>query len=365
MRRLRFEILAQDGCARRGCLHLPRAAVQTPAFMPVGTQASVKAVSTEELRSSGSEIILSNAFHLMLRPGAERIARHGGLHRFMNWDGPILTDSGGYQVYSLAATRRIKEEGVHFRSPVDGAAVFFGPEESMRVQQQLGSDITMVFDDCTPYPVSEAKARASMELSMRWARRCREFHQDHPAALFGIIQGSLYPPLREQSLGMLTELGFDGYAIGGLSVGEPRWQMLQILERLAPHMPEQSPRYLMGVGTPAELVQAVCRGIDLFDCVLPTRNARNGSLYTHDGILRLRNAQHRNSELPPDPQCDCYTCRHYSRAYLHHLDRCREVLGLRLNTIHNLHFYQTLMRELRRAIEQKQLESFQARFSKL
>jgi queuine tRNA-ribosyltransferase len=334
---------------------LPRGAIDTPAFMPVGTYGTVKAVTPEELRELGAQIVLGNTFHLMLRPGAELIQSLGGLHRFMHWDGPILTDSGGFQVFSLGAMRKIGEEGVHFRSPIDGSPVFLSPERAIEVQQQLGADIVMIFDDCTPYPATEEQARQSMELSLRWAARCRASHTSG-GQLFGIVQGGVYPHLRENSLQGLLELGFDGYAIGGLSVGEPREEMLAVLDRLAPLLPVDQPRYLMGVGTPEDLVECVRRGLDMFDCVMPTRNARNGHLFTRTGVIRIRNARYRSDPLPLDEACACYTCRHYSRAYLHHLDKCQEILGARLNTLHNLHYYQWLMNELRYAIEAGRLQ---------
>ncbi len=359
---MRFELLTSDGRARRGRLTFERGTVETPAFMPVGTYGTVKAMTPEELREVGAEIILGNTFHLMLRPGTDVIAAHGDLHDFMHWDGPILTDSGGFQVWSLGKLRKITEQGVRFRSPVDGSEVFLGPEESIAVQHALGSDIVMIFDECTPYPATEREARESMELSLRWARRCREAHGDHPSALFGIVQGGMYPALREQSLQGLLDIGFDGYAIGGLSVGEPKEDMLRILEHLEPRLPVERPRYLMGVGTPEDLVEAVRRGVDMFDCVMPTRNARNGYLFTSRGMIRIRNSRFRTDTAPLDPDCDCYTCRHYSRAYLRHLDRTGEILGSRLNTIHNLHYYQTLMRGMREAIAAGRLAEFVADF---
>lgn len=357
-----FEVLAADGAARRGRLRFTRGSVETPAFMPVGTRGTVKAMTPEEVRGLGYEMILGNTFHLMLRPGLEVIGAHGGLHGFMNWPGPILTDSGGFQVYSLARMRRITEAGVTFRSPVDGSSVFLGPEESMAVQRALGADIVMAFDECTPYPAAEEQARASMELSMRWARRSRDAHGDHTAALFGIVQGGMYPQLRRESLDALVEIGFDGYALGGLSVGEPKEERHRILDSLLPQMPAKAPRYLMGVGTPEDIVDAVCRGVDLFDCVLPTRNARNGFLFVRGGILRLRNSRYRNDTRPPDEACDCYTCRHYSRAYLRHLDRSDEILGARLNTLHNLHYYAELLRGLREAVAGGRLEAYVREF---
>ena len=330
--------------------------------MPVGTYGTVKAMTPEELEGLGAQIILGNTFHLWLRPGTEIIRLHGDLHDFMHWERPILTDSGGFQVYSLGAMRKITEEGVHFRSPVDGSRVFMGPEESMAIQRELGSDIVMIFDECTPYPVSEAEAERSMELSLRWAARSREAHGDNPAALFGIVQGGVFPELRARSLEGLMALGFDGYAVGGLSVGEPPEARWAILDFLADRLPADRPRYLMGVGTPEDIVEAVSRGIDMFDCVLPTRNARNGHLFTHEGVVRIRNAVHARDTGPVDPHCDCYTCRNYSRAYLRHLHRCNEILGARLATIHNLHYYQSLMADLRAAIAADAFEAFRADF---
>ncbi len=353
-----FQVIHTDGSARRGRLRFLRGTVETPAFMPVGTYGTVKAMTPEELRQSGAEMILGNTFHLMLRPGVEIIAQHGGLHGFMHWNGPILTDSGGFQVFSLSARRKISEAGVHFQSPVDGSAVFLGPEESMAVQRVLAADVVMIFDDCTPYPASEAQALHSMELSLRWAKRSKIAHGDNPAALFGIVQGGMYPALRARSIQELTSIGFDGYAVGGLAVGEPAPERLRILDSTLPQLPVDAPRYLMGVGKPEDIVEAVRRGIDMFDCVLPTRNARNGHLFTHAGVVRIRNSQHRTASKPIDPDCGCYTCRHYSRAYLHHLDKCHEILGARLNTLHNLYYYQELMSCLRDAIEQRKLLEF-------
>jgi queuine tRNA-ribosyltransferase len=315
-------------------------------------------MTPEEVQASGAQIVLGNTFHLLLRPGTAVVEAHGGLHQFMHWEGPILTDSGGFQVYSLGALRKLSEQGVSFRSPVNGDRVFLGPEESMAVQRALDADIVMVFDECTPYPATWEQAESSMELSLRWAARSREGHGDNPAALFGIVQGGIYPDLRERSLNGLLELGFDGYAIGGLSVGEPKAEMLAVLSELAPRLPVTHPRYLMGVGTPEDIVEAVRCGIDMFDCVLPTRNARNGHLYTRHGVVRIRNARHRLDPAPLDEVCRCYTCSHYSRAYLHHLDRTREILGARLNTIHNLHYYQELMAGLREAIGSGRVEDF-------
>ena len=348
---MRFDLLATDGAARRGRLTSPRGSIETPAFMPVGTYGTVKGMTPEELEALGAEIVLGNTFHLMGRPGTAVIEAHGGLHDFMHWRRPILTDSGGFQVYSLGDLRKITEDGVHFRSPVDGSRVFMGPEESMAVQRTLGSDIVMIFDECTPYPADEHTARSSMELSLRWAARSRAAHGDNPAALFGIVQGGMHPALRARSLRGLMDIGFDGYAVGGLSVGEPEAERLMVLDHLADQLPKDKPRYLMGVGTPADIVKAVQRGIDMFDCVMPTRHARNGYLFTSQGTVRIRNAPHKADTGPLDPACGCYTCRHYSRAYLHHLDKCNEILGARLNTIHNLTFYQDLMQRLRDAVE--------------
>jgi queuine tRNA-ribosyltransferase len=359
---VKFELLNNDGQARRGKLTFDRGTVQTPAFMPVGTYGTVKAMTPEELKSLGAEIVLGNTFHLMLRPGTEVIQAHGDLHDFMHWDGPILTDSGGFQVWSLGKLRKITEAGVDFASPVDGNRVFMGPEESMAVQRALGSDVVMIFDECTPYPATEKEARDSMELSLRWAERCKTAHGENPAALFGIVQGGMYESLRQESLDGLTRLGFDGYAIGGLSVGEPKEDMLRILDYLGPRMPKAQPRYLMGVGKPEDLVEGVRRGIDMFDCVMPTRNARNGFLFTSQGLLRIRNSQFREDTRPLDPECDCYTCRNYSRAYLRHLDKTGEILGARLNTLHNLHYYQALMAGMRTAIEAGNLDAFVADF---
>ncbi|MGM0552915.1 MAG: tRNA guanosine(34) transglycosylase Tgt [Pseudomonadota bacterium] len=359
---MEFENLASDGPARRGRLQFPRGTVETPAFMPVGTYGTVKAMTPEELRTLGAEIILGNTFHLMLRPGTEVIRAHGDLHDFMHWEGPILTDSGGFQVFSLAEMRKISEEGVRFQSPVDGSKVLMTPESSMQVQRELGSDIVMIFDECTPYPATEDEARRSMELSLRWAARSRAAHGDNPAALFGIVQGGMYPALRRASVEGLQAIGFDGYAIGGLSVGEPEDERLQTLDVTLPLLPADRPRYLMGVGRPEDIVEAVRRGVDMFDCVMPTRNARNGFLYTREGVLRIRNARFRDDTGPIDPECGCYTCRHYSRAYLKHLDKCNEILGSRLATTHNLHYYQDLMHGLREAIAAGALGAFVADF---
>ena len=353
-----FDVLAKDGNARRGRLHFPRGTIETPAFMPVGTYGSVKSMTPEEVLATGAEIILGNTFHLMLRPGTEIIKEHGDLHNFMHWQGPILTDSGGFQVFSLGDLRKITEEGVHFRSPINGSKVFLGPEESMQVQRDLGSDIVMIFDECTPYPADKEVAEKSMEQSLRWARRSREAHGDNSSALFGIVQGGMFENLRNISLEGLIEIGFDGYAIGGLSVGEPKEDMLRILDHLSTRLPIDKPHYLMGVGRPEDLVQAVARGIDMFDCVMPTRNARNGHLFVHHGVIKIRNSRYKTDTEPLDAMCDCYTCRNYTRAYLHHLDRTGEMLGPRLNTIHNLHYYQTLMSGLRDAIAGGRLAQF-------
>ena len=339
-----------------------RGTVQTPAFMPVGTYGTVKAMTPEELKEVGAEIILGNTFHLMLRPGTEIIRAHGDLHGFMHWDGPILTDSGGFQVWSLAELRKITEEGVSFQSPVNGDKVFLSPEESIRIQHELGSDIIMVFDECTPYPASESEARESMELSLRWAGRSRAAHGGHASALFGIVQGGMYPELRRESLQGLTAIGFDGYAIGGLSVGETEEERLAVLEALRPHLPKDRPRYLMGVGTPEDLVESVARGVDMFDCVMPTRNARNGHLFTSEGVVRIRNSAYLKDTRPVDPACGCYTCRNYSRAYLKHLEKCGEILAPRLMTLHNLHFYQSVMRAMREAIEAGRFGAWAAAF---
>lgn len=353
-----FEKLGEDGKARRGRLTFPRGTVETPAFMPVGTYGTVKGMLPRDVEATGAEIILGNTFHLMLRPGTEIIRLHGDLHDFMQWKGPILTDSGGFQVFSLGKMRKITEQGVSFRSPVDGSKVFIDPERSMEVQRELGSDIVMIFDECTPYPATEQEAATSMRLSLRWAQRSKDAHDDSPSALFGIVQGGMYEHLRDESLEGLTAIGFDGYAIGGLSVGEPKEDMVRILDHLAWKMPENKPRYLMGVGRPEDLVEGVRRGVDMFDCVMPTRNARNGFLFTTAGIVKIRNASNKTDTRPLDESCDCYTCRNFSRAYLHHLDKCNEILSSQLNTIHNLHYYQVLMAGLREAIEQGKLSAF-------
>lgn len=344
--------------ARHGRLVFARGKVETPAFMPVGTYGTVKAMTPEELQEIGAQIILGNTFHLMLRPGTEIIKRHGDLHDMMHWQGPILTDSGGFQVFSLAKMRKITEEGVTFASPVDGAKVFLSPEVSMQVQRDLGSDIVMCFDECTPYPAAEDVVRRSMQLSLRWAERSKIAFGDNPNSLFGIVQGGTYPELRIDSARGLVDIGFDGYAIGGLSVGEAADERNATLDIVLPELPVDKPRYLMGVGKPADLVEGVRRGIDMFDCVIPTRNARTGFLYTSDGIVRIRNSRYADDTAAVDPQCECYTCRHYSRAYLRHLDKCGEILGARLNTIHNLHYFQQLMASIRGAIESGRFDDF-------
>ncbi len=359
---MKFTLLNQSGNARRGRMTFARGTVETPAFMPVGTYGTVKGMRPEQVAETGAEILLGNTFHLMLRPGTEIIRKHGDLHDFMNWPGPILTDSGGFQVFSLGELRKITERGVHFRSPVNGDAVFLGPEESMAVQRALGADIVMIFDECTPYPADRRQAEDSMQLSLRWAQRSREAHGESAAALFGIVQGGMYTDLRLASLDGLTAIGFDGYAIGGLSVGEPHEERIKVLDALNPAMPAERPRYLMGVGTPEDIVEAVSRGVDMFDCVMPTRNARNAHIFTSEGTLRLRNARFRDDTGPLDPDCDCYTCRHYSRAYLYHLDKCNEMLGSHLNTVHNLHYYQRLMTDIRGAVETGRFGDFVADF---
>jgi queuine tRNA-ribosyltransferase len=359
---MKFNLLNTDGMARRGQLVFERGVVETPAFMPVGTYGTVKGMTPEELDDSGAHICLGNTFHLMLRPGTDIIKAHGDLHDFMHWDKPILTDSGGFQVFSLGDLRKITEEGVTFRSPINGEKILLTPEKSMQVQRDLGSDIVMIFDECTPFPATEKEAKVSMELSLRWAKRSKDEHGDNPSALFGIIQGGMYEGLRDTSLAGLEEIDFDGYAIGGLSVGEPKEDMMRIVKHTAPKIPEHKPRYLMGVGKPEDIVEAVRRGIDMFDCVMPTRNARNGHLFVSDGIVKIRNAKHKTDTAPLDENCDCYTCKNYSRSYLHHLDKCNEILGARLNTIHNLRYYQTVMEGLRNAISNNELDAFVADF---
>jgi queuine tRNA-ribosyltransferase len=362
---MKFTLHTTDGLARRGTIELAHGNVETPAFMPVGTYGTVKAMSPAELHDIGAHIVLGNTFHLWLRPGLEVIAAHGGLHRFMGWDGPILTDSGGFQVFSLGELRKITGGGVEFRSPVNGDKCFLSPEESMRIQKVLNSDIVMIFDECTPYPADEQVAAVSMRLSLGWAERSKKAHEGNPNALFGIVQGGMHEYLRDESLQGLMNIGFDGYAIGGLSVGEPKDDMLRILAHTAPQLPRDKPRYLMGVGTPEDIVAAVAQGIDMFDCVMPTRNARNGHLFTRYGDIRIKNAQYRLDTRPLDDSCDCYACRNFSRAYLHHLHRLGEILGARLNTIHNLHYYQDLMRDIRAAIAAGEFAEFQQRFARM
>jgi len=359
---MEFSISAQDTLARRGQLRFPRGTVETPAFMPVGTYGTVKGMRPEEVSATGAEIILGNTFHLYLPPGMEVIEAHGDLHDFRGWQGPILTDAGGLQVLSRGEMRKSAEEGVSFRSPVNGSPVFLDPETSMSIQRSLGAAIVMIFEECTPYPASLQQAQASMELSLRWALRSKQAHAGNTAALFGIVQGGMYEDLRHASLAGLCEIGFDGYAIGGLSVGEPKDEMIKVLDCLEPVLPKSAPRYLMGVGTPGDILEAVQRGIDMFDCVMPTRNARNGHIFTSRGVLKLRNSMHRHSTAPLDPECDCYTCQNFSRAYLHHLDKCNEILGSQLNTIHNLRYYQNHMAGIRAAIESGTLAAFADRY---
>ena len=359
---MKFELDKTHGRARRGRMKFERGTVETPAFMPVGTLGTVKGMTPEEVEQTGAQICLGNTFHLMLRPGTSIIQQHGDLHDFMHWNKPILTDSGGFQVFSLGELRKITEEGVTFRSPINGEKILLTPEKSMQVQRELGSDIVMIFDECTPFPATQSEARKSMELSLRWAERSKQAHQGNQAALFGIIQGGMYEELRDISLKGLTDIGFDGYAIGGLSVGEPKEDMMRILDHTAPQMPEQKPRYLMGVGKPEDLVEAVRRGVDMFDCVMPTRNARNGHLFISTGVVKIRNAVHRTDTGPLDSDCDCYTCKNYSRAYLHHLDRTNEILGARLNTIHNLRYYQRVMSDMREALDNDSFDEFVSGF---
>jgi queuine tRNA-ribosyltransferase len=355
---VKLTLAHRDGAARTGSLAFRRGVVRTPAFMPVGTYGTVKSVTPEEVSADGADIILGNTFHLMLRPGTEVIRKHGGLHEFMNWPGPILTDSGGFQVFSLANMRKLSEDGVRFQSPVNGDEVMLTPERSMDVQHELNADVTMIFDDCTPYPATHAEARESMQLSLRWAARCRgrfdelkQAESERGEALFGIVQGGVYDDLRRESLQGLEDIGFDGYAVGGLAVGEPEDERLAVLDALLPAMPQGAPRYLMGVGTPVDIAEAVLRGVDMFDCVIPTRHARNGQLFTSRGIVKFRHARYVDDTSAPDPECSCYTCSNYSLAYLRHLEKCGEILGPRLATIHNLHYYQLVMSDLREAIE--------------
>lgn len=362
---MEFKLKNTDGHARRGQLKFARGTIETPIFMPVGTYGSVKSLTAEELTGIGAQIILGNTFHLMLRPGMEVVKTHGDLHDFMHWDKPILTDSGGFQVFSLGAMRKITEAGVTFKSPINGSKIFMGPEESMQVQRDLGSDIVMIFDECTPYPATVQEAADSMRLSLRWAERSKKAHGDNPSALFGIVQGGMYEHLRQESIDGLIDIGFDGYAIGGLSVGEPKEEMMAALDVVHPKMPKDKPRYLMGVGTPEDLVEAVRRGIDMFDCVMPTRNARNGHLFTTTGVIKIRNSQYEFDTKPLDESCACYTCQNYSRSYLRHLDKCKEMLGPRLNTIHNLYYYLKLMQDMRDAIEENKFDEFVKQFYQL
>jgi queuine tRNA-ribosyltransferase len=359
---MKFAVHATDGAARAGLLSLAHGNVETPVFMPVGTYGAVKSVSPAELLENGTRMLLGNTFHLWLRPGLEVIAAHGGLHRFIGWSGPLLTDSGGYQVFSLGELRKITEEGVRFASPVNGDRLLLTPEESMRIQRVLNADVVMVFDECTPYPASERDTAESMRLSLRWAERSSRAHEGNPNALFGIVQGGMVEELRDESLAGLARIGFDGYAIGGLSVGESKREMRRVMTHTAPRLPADRPRYLMGVGTPEDIVEAVTAGIDMFDCVLPTRNARNGWLFTRYGDIKIRNARYRDDTRPLDATCPCYTCAHFSRSYLHHLQKVNEILGARLNTLHNLHYYQALMRELREAIRAGRLPDYIATF---
>jgi len=363
---MKFTLINSDGSpdnlARRGQLKFPRGTIETPAFMPVGTYGTVKSMKPEELKELGAEIILGNTFHLMLRPGTDVIKEHGDLHDFMSWDKPILTDSGGFQVFSLAKMRKITEEGVHFRSPVNGEKFLMSPESSMQIQRDLGSDIVMIFDECTPYPATLTQARESMELSLRWAKRSKQAHQGNVSALFGIVQGGMHEELRKHSAQHLMDIDFDGYAIGGLSVGEPKDERDHVLEVTTPLLPEDKPRYLMGVGKPEDIVESVKRGIDMFDCVIPTRNARNGFIFTRFGKLNIRNSKYQFDTQPIDSQCGCYTCQNYSRSYLRHLDKCKEILGAHLNTIHNLYYYQELMQGIRKAIEENRYDEFVSDF---
>ena len=355
---LTYTLIKEDGSARRGEVLTPHGAFQTPAFMPVGTYGAVKSLTPEHLSQLGAEIVLSNTYHLMQRPGVDIIRDHGGLHKFMGWEKPILTDSGGYQVFSLAKNRKITEEGVEFNSPLNGDRLFLSPESCMDLQMQYGVDIAMVLDECTPYPVEKSVAEISMRLSSRWAQRCRDSFVSDRQSLFGIIQGGVFNELRDESLEILTDIGFEGYAIGGLSVGESKTELKEIVDYITPKMPVSAPRYLMGVGTPLDIANAVEQGVDMFDCVIPTRHARNGYLYTSTGEIKIRNSKYKNDFNPLDNDCNCYTCSNFSKSYLHHLDKTKEILGSTLNTIHNLHFYQNLMRDLRLAIETGTLQTF-------
>lgn len=358
---MKFEKLGQSGRARRGRLTLEHGVVETPVFMPVGTYGTVKGMLPRDIEDIQAQIILGNTFHLYLRPGLDVIKEHGGLHEFMKWDKPILTDSGGFQVFSLGAMRKIKEEGVTFRSPIDGSKVFLSPEISMEIQKVLNSDIVMIFDECTPYPATHEEAQKSLQLSLRWAKRCKEHHHnvlENKNALFGIIQGGMYEDLRDESLNGLLEVGFDGYAIGGLSVGEPKEEMIKVLDYLPNKMPEDKPRYLMGVGKPEDIVEGIRRGVDMFDCVMPTRNARNGHYFVTDGLVRIRNSKYRHDQSPLDPHCDCYTCKNFTRAYLFHLEKCGEMLGSMLGTIHNLRYYQRFTQDIRNALDNGTFDDF-------
>ena len=358
---MKFEKLGQSGRARRGRLTLEHGVVETPVFMPVGTYGTVKGMLPRDIEESQAQIILGNTFHLYLRPGLDVVKEHGGLHEFIKWDKPILTDSGGFQVFSLGAMRKIKEEGVTFRSPIDGSKVFLSPEVSMEIQKVLNSDIVMIFDECTPYPATHEEAQKSLQLSLRWAERCKKHHHDelkNKNALFGIIQGGMYEDLRDESLKGLLEIDFDGYAIGGLSVGEPKEEMIKVLDYLPNKMPENKPRYLMGVGKPEDIVEGIRRGVDMFDCVMPTRNARNGHYFVTDGLVRIRNSQYRHDQSPLDPHCDCYTCQNFTRAYLFHLEKCGEMLGSMLGTIHNLRYYQRFTEDIRNALDNGTFDEF-------
>ncbi|AWV85445.1 tRNA guanosine(34) transglycosylase Tgt [Acinetobacter radioresistens] len=358
---MKFEKLGQSGRARRGRLTLEHGVVETPVFMPVGTYGTVKGMLPRDIEEIQAQIILGNTFHLYLRPGLDVVKEHGGLHEFIKWDKPILTDSGGFQVFSLGAMRKIKEEGVTFRSPIDGSKVFLSPEVSMEIQKILNSDIVMIFDECTPYPATHEEAQKSLQLSLRWAKRCKTHHHevlDNKNALFGIIQGGMYEDLRDESLEGLLEIGFDGYAIGGLSVGEPKEEMIKVLDYLPNRMPHDKPRYLMGVGKPEDIVEGIRRGVDMFDCVMPTRNARNGHYFVTDGLVRIRNSKYRHDQSPLDPHCDCYTCKNFTRAYLFHLEKCGEMLGSMLGTIHNLRYYQRFTQDIRDALDNGTFEAF-------
>ena len=361
---MKFELINTNDKARLGRLTFDRGEVNTPAFMPVGTYGAVKAMTVEEVRGLGAEIILGNTFHLSITPSTEVIEAHGDLHDFMNWQGPILTDSGGFQVFSLGKMRKITEEGVAFRSPKDGSSIFMGPEDSMQIQHKLGSDIVMIFDDCTAYPAEKNVVDQSMQLSLRWAKRSLIEHKrlNNKNALFGIVQGGMHRELRIHSAESLIEMDFNGYAIGGLSVGEPKEEMMEVLSYLPDHMPQDKPRYLMGVGTPLDLVEGVASGVDMFDCVMPSRNARNGYLFTSEGVVKIRNAKYKKDTGPLDPNCGCPTCRNYSRSYLHHLQKTNEILGSRLNTLHNLFYYQELMQSMRSAIQANTFSTFRKSF---